>query len=1142
MAERMRFILDGDDRLTPVLNGAGDSAARLNRRIDGAMNGSSNSVRVFTRDANGRLRDLNGHFISVASAARLIQDSNGRWRDLNGRFVTAEVAARRMRAVTSDLPNTLNRTGDAARRAGGDLRRLTDDTDDAATAVRGFTRDANGRLRDLNGRFVTGAGGANQLGAAASSAAGKLGGSGGGLGGAMMGVAAIAGLSLLPALGALAPMMVGAGVAAGTLSLGFKGVGEAAALAGEDKKKYKEALKKLSPEARAFTKELVGLKKQFGGLGKDIQKAMLPGFTAAVKDAAPFVKLLGRGMTEMGKGFGEAARGVGRLLKDSGFQKDFSENMRLGGVFVRDLTRGLGGLVRGFLDFGAASEPTLKALSGGISDLLGKGLTGMFEGLKRGIEGSAKFLTGFFSMINTLLPAIGRFSGEVARTFGPLLGELFTASGKHMAGVLDLVGAGLRLMIPLFKDLGYGVKAVSDVFSILMPTIKDTGKAIVGSLLPSFSQIDSAVGPLQRLSRWVQDNKIGIQEWGRIGANAILDFVSFGVEHLPHLVQGFRYLATGALTALDAIISGAAATFGWIPGIGDKLKSANREFDKFKNGFITGLHDAEGKTRAFAASVAPKLAQNKLKMNIANWESQIATAKGQLKTVPPEKRAKLLAHIKDLEAKAARARGELASIKSKSVTVTMNLVNSGLNRTRIVNGVAVRAKGGVVRGPGTSTSDSIPALLSDGEFVIRAKSVARYGMAFLEAINAGRMGMSAATSTATAAAGGGSGGLSGAGREAGAGLASGLGASLSMVQAAARTMAAAVTLGVRRELEIASPSRKMQALGRETGKGLIAGLTGTRSKIAATAKHLAASITAAFKGTGSRKDDRLVALVGRTNTRLQSLAAQRDKIAAKIAQAGQLAIDVTKQSLGTASLSSLGEDSLTGGVGGLRAALAGKLAQIQQFSRYIATLKKKGLSRELLRQLVEMGPEQGFSYASTLAGAGSGMIIELNKLQAEIGVSSSNLGKISADALFDAGKQAGKGFLTGLAAEKKRIEALMLSIAKGMQAAIRKALGIRSPSRVMAQLGRHSTEGLAMGLIQRLPVLDSALGTVAGRFAATRPAIGLPAGTGHGGGQQVIVKIDVHGAMDPIAVGREIRRILLELKRTQGVNLNLGVG
>ena len=47
------------------------------------------------------------------------------------------------------------------------------------------------------------------------------------------------------------------------------------------------------------------------------------------------------------------------------------------------------------------------------------------------------------------------------------------------------------------------------------------------------------------------------------------------------------------------------------------------------------------------------------------------------------------------------------------------------------------AGGGHVRGPGTSTSDDIPAMLSDGEFVVNADATRR-NRAALEAINAGR--------------------------------------------------------------------------------------------------------------------------------------------------------------------------------------------------------------------------------------------------------------------------------------------------------------------------------------------------------------------------------------------------------------------
>ena len=46
------------------------------------------------------------------------------------------------------------------------------------------------------------------------------------------------------------------------------------------------------------------------------------------------------------------------------------------------------------------------------------------------------------------------------------------------------------------------------------------------------------------------------------------------------------------------------------------------------------------------------------------------------------------------------------------------------------------ADGGFVSGPGTATSDSIPARLSDGEYVMPAKTVSHFGVEFMDAIRA----------------------------------------------------------------------------------------------------------------------------------------------------------------------------------------------------------------------------------------------------------------------------------------------------------------------------------------------------------------------------------------------------------------------
>jgi hypothetical protein len=46
-----------------------------------------------------------------------------------------------------------------------------------------------------------------------------------------------------------------------------------------------------------------------------------------------------------------------------------------------------------------------------------------------------------------------------------------------------------------------------------------------------------------------------------------------------------------------------------------------------------------------------------------------------------------------------------------------------------------QASGGYISGPGTSTSDSIPARLSDGEYVIKASAVDQYGVGMMNSIN-----------------------------------------------------------------------------------------------------------------------------------------------------------------------------------------------------------------------------------------------------------------------------------------------------------------------------------------------------------------------------------------------------------------------
>lgn len=81
---------------------------------------------------------------------------------------------------------------------------------------------------------------------------------------------------------------------------------------------------------------------------------------------------------------------------------------------------------------------------------------------------------------------------------------------------------------------------------------------------------------------------------------------------------------------------------------------------------------------------------------------------------------------------ARSAAAAIAAVRSKTVTITVRRQNVGK-----AGGVSPGfASGGHVTGPGTPTSDSIPAWLSDGEFIVRAAAVKAVGLHALNAINA----------------------------------------------------------------------------------------------------------------------------------------------------------------------------------------------------------------------------------------------------------------------------------------------------------------------------------------------------------------------------------------------------------------------
>lgn len=102
--------------------------------------------------------------------------------------------------------------------------------------------------------------------------------------------------------------------------------------------------------------------------------------------------------------------------------------------------------------------------------------------------------------------------------------------------------------------------------------------------------------------------------------------------------------------------------------------------------------------------------------------------------------------LKNLAKEKGVSAGQYFSVTDKNGVESTYLVREDGNITRQGNpykkamggyipGYA-EGSGGTVRGAGSSTSDSIPAMLSNGEYVVKASAVRQYGVPFFDAVNA----------------------------------------------------------------------------------------------------------------------------------------------------------------------------------------------------------------------------------------------------------------------------------------------------------------------------------------------------------------------------------------------------------------------
>ncbi|MFJ2719365.1 phage tail tape measure protein [Streptomyces sp. NPDC087437] len=240
--------------------------------------------------------------------------------------------------------------------------------------------------------------------------------------------------------------------------------------------------------------------------------------------------------------------------------------------------------------------------------------------------------------------------------------------------------------------------------------------------------------------------------------------------------------------------------------------------------------------------------------------------------------------------------------------------------------------------------------------------------------------------------------------------------------------------------------------------------TGTASQIASAIKSLNSRLqNAGFGG--------MVPGTLKTSAKLQSLANKKASVAARIKQAQDYAADQTGKISDFLSIS--GSSAMS--VGDLIAQMQSQQATVSSFSSLTKSLKARGASSGLLAQLAEAGP--GSQLASILGDrfVSPADIAQLNSLVKSGNKLATSFGQTMANTMFDSGKMAGKGFLSGLKAQEKDLAKQMEKLADALLKSIKVKLKIKSPSQVFRdQIGKQLALGMARGMDQHRPHVAAA--------------------------------------------------------------------
>lgn len=208
---------------------------------------------------------------------------------------------------------------------------------------------------------------------------------------------------------------------------------------------------------------------------------------------------------------------------------------------------------------------------------------------------------------------------------------------------------------------------------------------------------------------------------------------------------------------------------------------------------------------------------------------------------------------------------------------------------------------------------------------------------------------------------------------------------------------------------------------------------------------------------------KLQTLIKRRDTLIQKIKSGNEKLKELQQQSNDYAKGITDSAKSYTSITSLDKDGFDTKY--MQQGMTERLKNLNEFNANLEKLKKMGVNKTTLSDIMEAGVEGGASYAKALAGSDKKTIQSLNSLQSQINTASSRLGNNSANYMYKAGIDSAKGLVKGLESQQKALENASKKMANTIVNTTKKTLKIKSPSqRFRDEIGKMVPAGIIKGV------------------------------------------------------------------------------